>query len=128
MRRDSRHVKAPGLRPRIFASSQTTDARWIPIRLHAFSSMYRWRDRARQRRSIAAIPISSSLHFFRDLRLRNTLHEKATGLWRPQERKGYFLGNAVAFTDSERFVGKQEVIRFLPVCPFGNNRQGDQAD
>src|SRR6266436_290731 len=66
---------------------------------------------------------------FRDLRLRNTLHEKASGLWRPEERRGYFLGNAVAFTDSERFVGKQEVIRFLPICPsLGNNRQGDQAD
>src|SRR5712692_2376963 len=45
---------------------------------------------------------------FRDLRLRNTLHEKATGLSCPEERKGYFLSNAVAFTDSERLVGYTE--------------------
>ncbi len=30
---DSRHAKVPGLRPRIFASPQTTDARWLPTPL-----------------------------------------------------------------------------------------------
>src|ERR1700736_7023396 len=39
---------------------------------------------------------------FRDLRLRNTLHEKATGLSCPEERKG---SNAPAFTDSAQLVG-----------------------
>src|SRR5262252_8071726 len=63
MQPDSRHAKAPGLRPRIFASPQTIDARWLPIRLHAFSSTHRWRDPARQRRRIATIPFSSSLRF-----------------------------------------------------------------
>src|SRR6266436_2807981 len=58
---DSRHAKAPGLHPRTFASLQTTDARWLPIHLHALSSTHRWRDRARQRRSIETIPFSSSL-------------------------------------------------------------------
>src|SRR5947209_5067187 len=110
MRPDSRHTKAPGLRPRIFASPQTTDARWLPIHRHALSSTHRWRDPARQRRRIVAIPFSSSLHFFRDLRLRNTLHEKATGLSCPKERKGYFLSNAGAFTDSERLVGYSETM------------------
>ena len=38
-----------------------------------------------------------STFFFRDLRLRSSLHEKATGLSFPEERKGYFLSNAVAF-------------------------------
>src|SRR5438094_4720624 len=50
MQLDSRHAKAPGLRPRIFASTQTTDARWLPIHLSALSSTHRWRDPARQRR------------------------------------------------------------------------------
>src|SRR3974390_1929297 len=63
MQLDSRHAKAPGLRPRTFASPQTTDARWLPIHLHALSSTRRWRDPARQRRRIAAIPFSSSLAF-----------------------------------------------------------------
>src|ERR1700687_4754978 len=44
---------------------------------------------------------------FGDLRLRS-LHEKATGLSCPEGRKGYFLSNAVAFTDSERLVGYSE--------------------
>src|ERR1700688_4111225 len=44
-----------------------------------------------------------STFFFRGLRLRS-LHEKDTGLSCPEERKGYFLSNAVAFTDSERLV------------------------
>jgi len=35
MQPDNRHAKAPGLRPRIFASPQTTDARSLPIHLHA---------------------------------------------------------------------------------------------
>jgi len=47
---DSRHARAPGLRPRIFASRQTTDARWLSIHLLALSSTHRWRDPARQRR------------------------------------------------------------------------------
>src|SRR6202162_2332992 len=42
-----------------------------------------------------------STFFFRDLRLRS-LHEKDTGLSCPEERKGYFLSSAVAFTDRER--------------------------
>src|SRR2546428_3580855 len=63
MRPDSRHAKAPGLRPRIFASPQTTDARWLPIHRYALSSTHRWRDPARQRRRIAAILFSSSLYF-----------------------------------------------------------------
>src|SRR5712671_3043747 len=58
MRPDSRHAKAPGLRPRIFASPQTTDARWLPIHRHALSSTHRWRDPARQPHRIAAIPFS----------------------------------------------------------------------
>ena len=33
------------------------------LHLHALSSTHRWRDPARQRRSIAVIPFSSSLHF-----------------------------------------------------------------
>src|ERR1700704_1035435 len=41
-----------------------------------------------------------STFFFRDLRL-GSLHEKAADLSCPEERKGYFLSNAVAFTDSE---------------------------
>src|SRR5207247_4155039 len=41
MQPDSRHAKAPELRPRIFASPQTTDARWLPIHLHALSSTHR---------------------------------------------------------------------------------------
>src|ERR1700720_1652334 len=41
----------------------------------------------------------------RDLRLRYTLQEKATGLSCPEERKRYFLCDAVAFADSERLVG-----------------------
>ena len=35
MQPDSRHARAPGLRPRIFASPQTTGARWLPIHPHA---------------------------------------------------------------------------------------------
>src|SRR5882762_518522 len=93
MQPGSRRAKAPGLRPRIFASPQTTDVRWLPIHLSALSSTHRWWDPVRQRRRIAAIPFSSSLHFFRDLRLRSTLHEKATGLSCPEERKGYFLSD-----------------------------------
>src|SRR5258708_26478972 len=117
MQPGSRHAKAPGLRPRIFASPQTTDARWLPIHRHALSSTHRWRDPARQRRRIAAILFSSSLHFFRDLRLRSTLHEKATGLSCPKERMGYFLSNAGAFTDIERLVGKPETDRRSPALP-----------
>src|ERR1700681_4958600 len=56
-----------------------------------------------------------STFFFRDLRLRS-LHEKDTGLSCPEERKGYFLSNAVAFTDSERFDGHSKV-------EIGRNRQ-----
>src|SRR6516165_5281996 len=70
MQPDSRHAKAPGLRPRIFASPQTNDARRLPIHLHAFSSTHRWRGPARQHHRIAAIPLSSSPHFLiRDLQL-----------------------------------------------------------
>src|SRR3981081_2331980 len=101
MQPGSRHAKAPGLRPRIFASPQTTDARCRPIHLRALLSTHRWRDPARQRRLIAAVPFSSSPHFFRDLRLGSTLHEKATGLSCPEERKGYFLSDAVGFTNLE---------------------------
>ena len=50
MQPGSRHAKARGLRPRIFASPQTTDARWLPIHPHALSSTHRWRDPAQQRR------------------------------------------------------------------------------
>ena len=63
MRLDSRHVEVRGLRLRIFASPQTNGARWLPIHLHALSSTHRWRDRARQRRSIETIPFSSSWRF-----------------------------------------------------------------
>src|SRR2546427_10602163 len=63
MQPDSRHAKAPELRPRIFASPQTTDARWLPIHLHALSSTHRWRDPARRRRRIATAPFSLSLYF-----------------------------------------------------------------
>src|SRR6266568_8686625 len=74
MQPGSRHTKAPGLPPRIFASPQTTDARWLPIHLHALSSTHRWRDPARQRRRIAAIPFSSSPTLCsRDLWLGSTL-------------------------------------------------------
>src|SRR5579885_274463 len=38
MQPDSRRAEAPGLRPRTFALPQTTDARWLPIHLHALSS------------------------------------------------------------------------------------------
>jgi hypothetical protein len=31
----------------------------------------------------------------------------------PEERKGYFLSNAVAFTDSERLIGKSSLISDL---------------
>src|SRR6266478_3912563 len=41
MQPDNRHAKAPGLRPRSFASPQTTDARWLPIHRHALSSTHR---------------------------------------------------------------------------------------
>src|ERR1700682_2128718 len=54
-----------------------------------------------------------STFFFGDLRLRS-LHEKATGLSCPEGRKGYFLSNAVAFTDSERLVGYSETDDPLP--------------
>src|SRR6266436_2047649 len=50
-----------------------------------------------------------STFFFRELRLRS-LHEKDTGLSCLEERKGYFLSNAVAFTDSERLVGFSPAI------------------
>src|SRR6266436_1627080 len=63
MQPGSCRAKAPGLRPRIFALPQTTDARWLPIHHHALSSTHRWRDPARQRRRIAAILFSSSLYF-----------------------------------------------------------------
>src|SRR5712691_828426 len=52
--------------------------------------------------------IVAPLFFSRDLRLRS-LHEKATGLSCPEEQKGYFLSNAVAFTDSERLVGPRKL-------------------
>src|SRR6266850_4436291 len=58
---------------------------------------------------------------FRDLRLSNTLHEKATVLSCLEERKGYSLSNAVAFTGSERLVGLIEneaiLTRRLILCP-----------
>src|SRR5215468_3798779 len=60
---DSRHAKAPGLRLRTFASPQTIDARWLPIRPHAPSSTHQWRGPARERRPIATSPFSSSLAF-----------------------------------------------------------------
>src|SRR5438477_10627319 len=65
MQPGSRHARAPGLRPRISASLQTIDARWLPIRPSALSSTHRWPDRARRRRRIAAIPFSSSRRFER---------------------------------------------------------------
>src|SRR5271165_4108276 len=90
MQPDSHHAKAPGLRPRTFALPQTTDARWLPIHLHAVSSTLRWRDPARQRHRIAAIPISSSPHlFFRGLRL-GSLHKKTTGFFEPGGTKEIF--------------------------------------
>src|SRR5262249_12612308 len=73
---DSRHAKAPGLRLRIFASLQTTRPRWRPIRLHVPSSTYQWRDRTRERRRIATIPLFSSLHFRRESLL---LHSCSAG-------------------------------------------------
>src|SRR5258707_9698170 len=55
-----------------------------------------------------------STFFFRDLRLRS-LHEKDTGLSCPEERRGYFLSNAVAFTDRERLARYRETdaLRFI---------------
>ena len=50
-------------RHRIFASPQTTDARWLQTHLHALSSTHRWLHPARQRRRIAAIPFSLTLRF-----------------------------------------------------------------
>src|ERR1700721_2076333 len=44
MRRGSRHAQAPGLRPRNFASPQTSDVRWLPIHRHVLSSRHQWRD------------------------------------------------------------------------------------
>src|SRR5215472_15508590 len=63
MQSDSCHARAPGLRLRIFASPQTTSARWLPIHLHALSSSHRWPDHARQRPSIETIPFSWSSRF-----------------------------------------------------------------
>jgi len=46
----SEYIDVPaGLHPRIFASPQTTDVRWLPIHLHALLSTHRWRDCVRQR-------------------------------------------------------------------------------
>jgi hypothetical protein len=61
---DSRHARGPGIRLRIFASPQTTDARWLLNHLCALSSTHRWQDPARHRRCIAAIPFASPVHFF----------------------------------------------------------------
>src|SRR5262249_40082127 len=61
MQPDSRRAQAPGLRPRTFASPQTTDARSLPIRPHALSTTHQWRDPALQRRRIAAVASSSRI-------------------------------------------------------------------
>src|SRR5882724_2322265 len=57
-----------------------------------------------------------STFFFRDLRLPSLL-EKDADFVVPEERKGYFLSNAVAFTDSERLVCHLETIP--PPCSHG---------
>src|SRR5215469_12075171 len=62
MQPDSRHAKALGPRLRIFALRQTTAARLLLNHPRALSPTDRWRDPARQRRRIAGIPFSSSLH------------------------------------------------------------------
>src|ERR1700685_3623358 len=63
MRPDSRHEKVRGLRRRIFASRQTSDARWFPTHPAAVSSTRRWRDPAPQRRRTATVPLSWSSRF-----------------------------------------------------------------